>query len=153
MCNIKDLVVSIIESKDMIKAHELSELIECLIESSDHPEKYEEKLYILTHGYHFDEEKMNKALKCIGKKWNTEEVCSIMKSLGIIFTGDYSDVTIYDKCYAMNMLHSDYYPMISDSSTMAKFAEKYIKDEDYPIKGGKPYAEWCLRMKLAHSIA
>lgn len=152
MHKVKDILKKVSESRDPVKMRKLECMIEDLIKESDCPEKYEHELYILANGYHFNQEMMNKALESIGSKWCVEEVCSIMKSLGIVFMGEYSEVTDYDKCYVMNMLHSDFYPLISDSSTMAKFSEKYIKDEDYPVKGGKPFAEWCYKKKLKEDM-
>lgn len=152
MHKIKDIVKKVGESHDPIKIKKLGCLVEELILESDCPDKYEHELYILANGYHFNHEKMDEALEKIGAKWCVEEVCSIMKSLGITFVGEYSEVTDFDKCYVMNMLHSDFYPLISDSSTMAKFSEKYIKDEDYPIKGGKPFAEWSHKKKLKEEM-
>lgn len=149
---IKNIIWKIGSENDQKKIDCLAEMICELIKESECPEKYMDKLYILCHGYHFNEEKLMES--GVKMKWTVEESIRLFESQGIYFRDEYSGVTEYDKCYVINMLYSDYYPLISDSSTAVKFAEKYIKDEDYPIKGGKAFAEWSFRhkheMKMKH---
>lgn len=140
---IKNILWKMSTDMDQNKMECLSEMICELIKESECPEKYMKKIYILTNGYHFDEQKLMES--GIKMKWSVEEVSRLFDAQGIYFRDEYAGVTDYDKCYVMNMMYSDYYPLISDSSTAAKFTEKYIKDEDYPIKGGKAFAEWCLK--------
>lgn len=133
---------------DSVMKNKLAELMECLIADSKDPRKYEHKLYVLENGYHFNKEKLDKAMISKEMKWSVDTACSIMTSHGISFSGEYECVTPYDKCYVMNMMYCKYYPLISDSASAAKFSEKYIKDPEYPIKGGKAYAEWMLKCEL-----
>lgn len=145
--DIKGIITKIKETDDPIVLSKLSCLVEKLIEESDDPMKYEMDLYILENGYHFNEETFNKAMEGKDIKWSPETSNSMMNSHGISFTGEFEHVTIYDKAYVMNMMYRKFYPLISDPSTAAKFAEKYIK-HSYPIPGGKAFAEWMLKCKL-----
>lgn len=145
MHDIKHILQSI--HGDEIKMSKLQCMMERLIKDSDNPSKYEIDLHILEHGYHFDEHMYKKAMMGKDPKWTPETVNSLLSSHGITFTGEYEGVTIYDKAYVMNTLYKKFYPLIADSSATAKFTEKYIKC-DYPIVGGKAFAEWKLRQEL-----
>lgn len=147
MYDIKSIMLGMKDQNDMAKINKLSCMFEKLIEESGDPMKYEMDLYILANGYHFNEEMFNKAMEGKDIKWSPDVVNSMMNSHGITFSGELSEVTLYDKTYVMNMLYRKFYPLISDPSTAAKFAEKYIKC-DYPIPGGKAFAEWMLKCKL-----
>lgn len=147
MYDIKSIITKIKDHDDHVAINKLSCMIEKLIEESDDPMKYEVDLYVLTNGYHFNEETFNKAMEGKEIKWSPDTASSIMSSHNILFTGEYECVNMYDKAYVMNMLYRKFYPLISDSSTAAKFSEKYIKCE-YPITGGRAFAEWMLKCKL-----
>lgn len=121
---------------DDLMTKKLESMICELIEKSDDPEKYKKELYFLTNGYHFDECMYKEAMP--DGKWSVDTVDKLMTSLGICFD---DSVTSYDKAYVMNMLHKMYYPNLSDPSTIAKCAEKYIK-HDYPIKYGRALCEY-----------
>lgn len=146
MHNVKNIIKKIVQEGDLVKMEKFCCMVEDLIEESNDPEKYIDELYVLHCGYHFNDEKL--AESGVRMKWNVNEACSVFSSQGISFDGEYREVTDHDKCYVLNLMYASYYPLISDSSTAAKFAEKYIKDANYSIKGGKAYAEWKMKHKL-----
>jgi hypothetical protein len=152
MYDIKNIMLGMKDHADSSKMNKLSCLFKELIEESKDPSKYEIDLYILENGYHFNEEMFNKAMEGKDVKWSPDTCNSMMNSHGISFSGELSDVTMYDKAYVMNALYRKYYPLISDPSTAAKFAEKFIKC-DYPIPGGRAFAEWMLKCKLEKESA
>lgn len=55
---IKNIIWKIGSESDMEKLDCLAEMIHELIKESECPDKYLEKLYVLYHGYHFNEEKL-----------------------------------------------------------------------------------------------
>lgn len=133
---------------DDVKLNKLSNLIEELIDKAGDIDKYEMDFHLLEHGYHFDEIMYKRAMgEKNSAKWTPETACSLLDSHGITFTNEYSSVTKFDKAYVMNTLYKTYYPLIADSSTTAKFTEKYIKCP-YPIIGGRAFAEWMTKCKL-----
>lgn len=147
MHDIKGILTKMKEQSDPVILNKLACLMEKLIEESEDPIKYEMDLYILEHGYHFNEKTFNMAMEGKEVKWSPETACSVLDNYGISFSREFEHVTMYDKAYVMNMLYKKFYPLISDPSTTAKFTEKYIKC-DYPVTGGKAFAEWMLKCKL-----
>lgn len=140
MYDIKKLM-NAIKDGDELKMNKLSHLIEELITDSDNPDKYEMDIYLLENGYHFNENMYKRAMEGKECKWTPETANSLLASHGISFTGEFEAVTMYDKAYVMNTLYKMYYPLIADSASASKFTEKFIKC-DYPITGGRAFAEW-----------
>ena len=127
----------------------LGDLMEELIENSEEKEEYKYHLHQLLHGPHFDDCMLKEAN--IKMKYNTSEVSRFMTAQGISFD---ECVTIEDITYAVNYLYFLFYPLISDINQALKFAEKYIKDPNYPMKNGKAFIEWfnTEKLKKSHSI-
>lgn len=148
MYDIKKIISKLQVDQNEAANTTLADMIESLIHESSDPSKYENDLYILCNGYHFNEGMYKKASEYMDMKWTPDMVSSVMNSYGISFKDEYKDVTIYDVAYVMNMLYKMYYPLISDSSSAAKYAEKFIKCK-YPIAGGRAFAEWMLKCKLS----
>lgn len=135
------------EEGDREKMILLGDMMEELIEESPAKEEYKHHLHQLLTGPHFDE----KTLKECGDKlkYSVADVSKFMTALGIKFD---SCVTVEDVTYAANYLYFMFYPLISDINQALKFAEKYIKDANYPIKNGKAFTEWSNREKLRKSL-
>lgn len=144
MCKLDKIIMRAYDDK--LTRDELSSMIEKLLRDSPSPEKYEMKLYTLENGYHFNEEYFNKSMSGTDIKWSPDVAESIVLSSGVKFS---DCVTKWDIAYVMNMLYKMYYPLISDSSTAAKFTEKYI-NSNYPIPFGRAFAEKGLECKLGH---
>lgn len=148
MHDIKKLMTMIKDHGDEATLNKLSNLVSELISESGNLDKYEMDFHILEHGYHFDEVMYKRAMsEKDAAKWSPETACSLLDSHGVTFTNEYSGVTKYDKAYVMNTLYKSYYPLITDSSTTAKFAEKYIKCP-YPVPGGRAFIEWMTKCKF-----
>ena len=76
---------------------------------------------------------------------NTIELSEIEKIMSAHGTKFPECVTIEDITFTVNYLYHLFYPLIPDVSVALRFAEKYIKDENYPVKYGKPFCEWSHR--------
>ena len=93
-------------------------------------------LYQEVYGPHFNEWMLEKALTemanedgTTGPKWTLEQTTQVAKNHGIAFV----NFNEYDWCYVMNMLHSDFYGVIDEDSSMYyKLAHKFICDKDAP---------------------
>lgn len=101
-------------------------------------EELEERLYVKMNGEHFNDWMLEKALSCmqnedgtIGGHYKLEQTNSLAKSMGL--TMDHFNE--YDWNYAVNMIYSDYYGVISDDMmTYGKLAKRFLCDKD-AIKG------------------
>ena len=137
MHSTKDLILKISQEGDRDKMIILGDLMEELIENSKDREEYKYHLHLLLRGPHFDECMLKES--GIKMKYGIPEVTRFMNAQGVVFD---ECVTIEDITYVVNYLYFLYYPLISDINQALKFAEKYIKDIDYPIKHGKAFTEW-----------
>ena len=146
MHSTKDLILKISQEGDRDKMIILGDLMEELIENSKDREEYKYHLHLLLRGPHFDECMLKES--GIKMKYGIPEVTRFMNAQGVVFD---ECVTIEDITYVVNYLYFLYYPLISDINQALKFAEKYIKDIDYPIKHGKAFTEWFEREKLKKS--
>lgn len=146
MHSTKDLILKISQEGDRDKMIILGDLMEELIENSKDREEYKYHLHLLLRGPHFDECMLKES--GIKIKYGIPEVTRFMNAQGIVFD---ECVTIEDITYAVNYLYFMFYPLISDINQALKFAEKYIKDTDYPVKHGKAFTEWFEREKLKKS--
>jgi len=64
--------------------------------------------------------------KGTGARWSVED---IEKSANINFAA--KNYTLYDYCYVVNMLYSDFCNVFTDSGFYLKMAENYLEDPDY----------------------
>ncbi len=140
MFDFKSILDHIVSTGDTEKMHTLQDMMENLLEESGDKKKYEMDLYKLAHGPHFNEEKLKESGVKI--KYSTSEIEKIMSAHGTKFP---ECVTIEDITFTVNYLYHLFYPLIPDVSVALRFAEKYIKDENYPVKYGKPFCEWSHR--------
>lgn len=143
MYSTRELIMKLSEEGDHDKMVVLGDLLEELIENSSDKEEYKYHLHQLLHGPHFDECMLKES--GIKQKYGIPEVSRFMKALGIEFD---ECVTMEDITYTVNHLYFLYYPLISDINQALKFAEKYIKDSEYPVRNGKAFMEWSDREKL-----
>lgn len=146
MHSTKDLILKISQEGDRDKMIILGDLMEELIENSKDKEEYKYHLHLLLRGPHFDECMLKES--GIKIKYGIPEVTRFMNAQGIVFD---ECVTVEDITYVVNYLYFMFYPLISDINQALKFAEKYIKDIDYPVKHGKAFTEWFEREKLKKS--
>lgn len=103
-----------------------------------------EEIYEADHGHHFSE----KLYKCatakmvnedgtIGPHWGVSEIENYAKGRGMT-GGNYNE---YDLAYVMNMIYSDYYGAVPDSTdNYFKLARAFLNDKDAPE--GKAYLYW-----------
>lgn len=104
-------------------------------------ELMEDRLYEKVFGPHFSEVSYEKAVGClknrdgsVGAHWSVGDVTSYANSKGVSF----NNFNNFDLSYAMNMIYSDYYGMVSDTTeTYFKLAKAFLEDEDAPK--GKAY--------------
>lgn len=69
-----------------------------------------------------------------GAHWSKEDITNYARTKGL----SYSDFNEYDFAYAMNMVYSDYFGVIPDSTeSYYKVAKAFIEDKDAPV--GKAY--------------
>lgn len=100
-------------------------------------EHYSEDLRMLICGPHFDKNSLEQS--GIKMKYSCEDIIRTINSLGISFD---DSVTKEDVIFAVNYLYCEFFPLIGDISSAVKFAEKYIKDSNWPIECGKTYSIW-----------
>ena len=101
----------------------------------------EDRLYEKVYGPHFSEACYEKAMSCLknrdgtaGAHWSLSDIVSYAKSKGITF----DHFNEYDLAYAMNMVYSDYYGIVPDTTeSYFKMARAFLEDEDAPK--GKAY--------------
>lgn len=140
MINFKKILDRIVENGDSSEMNLLQEMMENLLEEAKDKKKYEMDLYKLAYGPHFNEEKlMESGIKI---KYTVPEIEKLVSAHGTKFP---DCVTMEDITYATNYLYHLYYPLIPDISAALRFAEKYIKDETFPVKYGKAFCEWSHR--------
>lgn len=96
-------------------------------------DEYSEELQLISEGYHFCPETLEKT--GIPIKYTYDNIMKISGSLGIKWP---LESTKSDIVFVVNHLYSYYYPLIPDLSTAIRFSEKYINDPDYP-EHDKPY--------------
>lgn len=104
-------------------------------------EDMEEGLYEHVYGEHFSEwkydcavSKFQNADKTVGPHWTVTQISDLAKSKGVSFTR----FNPYDFAYVMNVMYSDYYPVVGDSAEMCfKLAKAFLDDPDAPE--GKAY--------------
>lgn len=103
------------------------------------PELYQEmecELYQHIYGPHFTKWKYDCAASGFeneddskGPHWSVEQVTDYAKNHGL----SYKDYNEYDFAFAMNMVYSDYYGAIPDSTdAYYKLAKAFIEDKDAP---------------------
>ena len=143
MYSTRELIMKLSEEGDHDKMVILGDLMEELIENSVDKDEYKYHLHQLLHGPHFDECMLKES--GIKQKYGYPEISRFMNALGIEFD---ECVTMEDVIYTVNHLYFTYYPLISDVNQAIKFAEKYIKDPDYPVHNGRAFMEWSDREKL-----
>lgn len=108
-------------------------------------EDLEEELYKDIYGCHFTDFTLDEALNEMvnedgtkGKKWTLDETTKVAKQYDI-------DCNMYDWCYVMNMIYSDYYGAIpNELSYYVNLSKKFIMDKD--SCEDKPY-KYYLSMK------
>ena len=127
---------------DQAKEQDLKELaIYMFDEIKQMPKVYQEaedKLYELIYGHHFNEWSLKKALESLqnedgtkGPHWTYDQTSDVARQYGI-------NSNLYDWCYVLNMIYSDFYGTVAnDSNTYVKLAKKFIEDKD--AKDGKVY--------------
>lgn len=104
-----------------------------------HPDKYydiKNDIYVLMHGYHFNEEMLECAYDHMinddgtkAPKWTLEQTTQVAKSNGITF----DHFNEYDWNYVMNMMYSDYSSIFADNLTYyLKLSTKFLMDKDAP---------------------
>lgn len=140
MINFKNILDHVVETGDTEKMIVLQEMMEELLEESHDKKKYEMDLYKLAYGPHFNEEKLKESGVRI--KYSCPEVEKLVSAHGTKFP---ECVTLEDITFSVNYLYHLYYPLIPDISAALRFAEKYIKDETFPVKYSKPFCEWYHR--------
>lgn len=146
MHSTRELIMKLSEEGDREKMILLGDMLEELIEESENREEHREHLHELLKGPHFDEHSLK---ECGAKmKYSVADISKFMTALGIKFD---PCVTVEDVTYAANYLYFMFYPLISDINQAIKFAEKYIKDANYPIKNAKAFKEWQDRERLRKS--
>lgn len=145
MIDFKKVIDRIVETNDLEKMELLQDMMEDLLEKSEDKMKYENELYLIENGPHFNSEKLKDS--GIKIKYDIPEIEKLIAAHGTKFP---DCVTIEDITYATNYLYLLYYPLIPDISAALRFAEKYIKDETFPTKHGKAYCEWSHREWLRH---
>lgn len=138
--NFKEILDHIVKTEDNEKMIILQEMMEDLLEESKEKKKYEMDLYKLAYGPHFNGEKLQESGVKI--KYSTPEIEKLISAHGTKFP---ECVTMEDITYATNYLYNLYYPLIPDISVALRFAEKYIKDETYPVKYGRAFCDWSHR--------
>lgn len=146
MHSTRELIMKISQEGDRDKMVILGDLMEELIESSSDKEEYKYHLHQLLHGPHFDECMLKES--GIKMKYGVPEITRFMAAQGMSFD---ECVTMEDITYVVNYLYFMFYPLISDINQALKFAEKYIKDPNYPVKNGKAFTEWFDKEKLKKS--
>lgn len=140
MFDFKMILDHIVKNNDPNEMIILQDMMEELLEEAKDKKKYEMNLYKLAYGPHFNEEKLIES--GVKMKYSIPEVEKLISAHGTKFP---ECVTIEDITYAMNHLYHLYYPLIPDISAALRFAEKYIKDETFPVKYGKAFCEWSHR--------
>lgn len=103
------------------------------------PELYQEmecELYEHIYGPHFTKWKYDCAASGFenedgskGPHWTVEQITDYAKNHGL----SYRNYNEYDFAFAMNMVYSDYYGSVSDSTdAYYKLAKAFIEDKDAP---------------------
>lgn len=104
-------------------------------------DRMEDKLYVKLFGNHFSKASYECAVSFLenkdgtkGAHWSKEDITNYARTKGL----SYSDFNEYDFAYAMNMVYSDYFGVIPDSTeSYYKVAKAFIEDKDAPV--GKAY--------------
>lgn len=103
------------------------------------PEIYEDmeaELYEHIYGPHFTKWKYECAVSCLenedgtkGPHWTVEQITDLARSKGITF----ARFNEYDFAYAMNVMFSDYYGAVQDSTeAYFRMAKAFLMDKDAP---------------------
>ena len=103
------------------------------------PELYEEmecELYEHIYGPHFTPWKYEKAVAALenkdgtkGPHWSVSDIVNYAKAHGTTF----DHFNEYDFAYAMNMVYSDYFGIVQDSTdTYYRLAKAFLEDKDAP---------------------
>ena len=95
------------------------------------------ELYQHIYGPHFTSWKYDYAVSELenqdgskGAHWTVQQITDYAKSKGIRFDKNYN---IYDFAYAMNMVYSDYYGSVTDTTdSYFMLAKAFIEDKDAP---------------------
>lgn len=101
----------------------------------------EQDLYKAVYGPHFTKWKYESAVAELenrngtkGPHWQVQQVVDYAKAKGLLLT-DYNE---YDLAYVMNMLYSDYYGVVPDTTeTYFGLTRAFLEDKDAPK--GKAY--------------
>ena len=91
-------------------------------------------LYKCVYGYKFNNWMLAKALASMenedgtrGPKWSLDETTNVAKQFDVTF----NHFDMYDWCYVLNMVYSDYYGAVPDDvSSYVKLAKKFLCDKD-----------------------
>ena len=113
--------------------HQLDELKEY---DHDLYEEMECDLYLTIYGPHFTEWKYEKAVSKLqnadgshGPHWSLSDIVGYAKNKGVVF----SSYNEWDFAYAMNIVYSDYYGSIPDTTeSYYKVAKAFLDDKDAP---------------------
>ena len=84
---------------------------------------------------HFTEELAQEAVSHMenedgtkGAHWPVDEVKRLIRKHNV----DLGEYNIYDAFYVVNMLYSDYYPVVKDEKNIVKLMELFLFDKDAP---------------------
>lgn len=111
------------------------------------PEIYKDmecELYEHIYGDHFTKWKYDCAVSSLknrdgtkGAHWTVQQITDYAKARG----ASYRNYNEYDFAYAMNMVYSDYFGVVQDSTDVYyKIAIAFLEDEDAP--DGKAFLYW-----------
>lgn len=151
MNKISEKIYEIVMNGSQKSMHDLAKLLVKCIEHSDKNKQFLcMDLHIIQHGYHFNDDYLQEALSQIGgQRFKKEEVSAKFQAYGLNFD---KSVTPCDMSYVIHMFICDYAKINLPESMLYKLAHGYIMDEDYPVVGGKAFAEWRHKQWLCKEI-
>ena len=135
---IEDYIERIIEKGNIQDMHELSEILEDVMEIIEHIDrnnykKYCMKLYKMAYGNNLTKElaeEIVSKMKPYGEKWNINETMDIQEKYGL------NDIKTSDFYIVINSAYNDYHNIFEENIEMyIKFSKDFIQDED--AKEGK----------------
>lgn len=138
--NIKEIIETIVDNGRVEDMHELSEILECLMENleiSDNElyQKYEMKLYEMAYGKRLSREyaeEIVRKMKPYRMKWSFEETRDLQNQYGI------NDIDEVEFFIVMNSAYNDYKDVLGDDiENYIRFTIDFIQDED--AKEGKVF--------------
>ena len=135
---IEDYVERIIEKGNIEDMHELSEILEDVMEVIEEKDincykKYSMKLYKMAYGNNITKElaeEIVSKMRPYGQKWSINETMDVQEKYGL------NDIKTADFYVVMNSAYNDYHDLFDENLEMyIKFSRDFIKDED--AKEGK----------------